>query len=75
MTFFCAVFFLLGIGALARLTHHGVELSILIPIIAAAIPLTTVVVGIIVYGESASPLKIGLLLVACLSVGWAATLQ
>jgi len=68
-----AVGFLLGIGLLARLTNSGVNLSVLIPLLAAVVPLATIAFGVLVYGEVASPLKIVLLVSACILIGFATT--
>lgn len=64
-----AIGFLIGIGLLARLIESGVNLSILIPFLAATIPLAVIVVGILFYGESASLLKVSLLVTACILIG------
>ena len=71
-TLLCAGLFLLGIYALARLTHKGVDLGLLVPAMSGFIPLVTIAIGIFVYGESASPLKLGLLVGACVLIGVAA---
>ena len=71
-TFACVVGFVATAWALSRLVHSGMQLSILIPLAAAIIPLATIVVGIFLYGESASPQKISLLVVACGVIGFAA---
>jgi multidrug transporter EmrE-like cation transporter len=70
----CAACFVIAIGSLARLSFKGVPLGILIPMSAAIVPLATIFIGMFVYGESASPLKLGLLIGACGAVGWAAAL-
>jgi multidrug transporter EmrE-like cation transporter len=72
-TVLCCALFLLGIGALARLAHGGAELGILIPMMSAVIPLATIVIGIVAYGESASPIKLTLLGLSCVLVGIAAS--
>jgi multidrug transporter EmrE-like cation transporter len=72
-TALCGVAFLIGIGALARLSHRGVELGILIPIMSGVIPLVTIAIGIFFYGESASPLKLSLLGLSCVLIGVAAS--
>jgi quaternary ammonium compound-resistance protein SugE len=59
---------------MARLIHSGANLGILIPFMGAAIPLATVVFGIVVYGEGASIARVSLLLFACVSVGVASRL-
>ena len=51
-TLLCSALFVIGIGALARLAHGGVELGILIPMMSEVIPLVTIVIGVVVYGET-----------------------
>jgi multidrug transporter EmrE-like cation transporter len=72
-TILCCVLFIIGVGALSRLIFKGVELGLLIPIMAAVMPLVTIVVGIVLYGESASPVKLSLLGVSCVLIGIAAS--
>ena len=67
--------FIAGIWLMARLTASGVPMSILIPITGAVIPLAVVAVGILVYGEPVSLLRVGLLIVACLLIGLAASMR
>ncbi len=69
----CCLLFSLGGAALARLAHSGVELGILVPLMATIIPLATITIGIVAFGESASPLKLTLLGAACMLIGVAAT--
>src|SRR3546814_16065799 len=57
----CIAAFLLGIGASARLVHNGVELSIITPLMTVALQLLVLVVATTIYHESASLLRIGLL--------------
>ena len=59
--------------ALFRLVYSGMQLSILMPL-AAAIPLATIAVGVLVHGETASVQKIGLLVIACGLIGFAVRL-
>lgn len=68
----CAGAFLLAIIALARLSFRGVELGIMIPMTSAIVPLAAIGIGIVFYGESASPFRLSLLAVSCVSVGIAA---
>jgi small multidrug resistance pump len=68
----CCVLFLVGVGALARLSYRGVELGILIPIMSVFVPLATILAGIVFYGESTSPVKLSLLGVSCILIGIAA---
>lgn len=65
------VAFGIAMGLLARVSHSGVDLSVLIPWLAAVTPIVMIAVGIIVYRESASPLKISLLVGACIIIGFA----
>jgi multidrug transporter EmrE-like cation transporter len=74
-TLLCALCYVVGIGLLARIVHAGVELGIVMPILAAAVPLAAMVLGVVLYGESAAPLKIGLLVSACVAIGVAASLK
>ena len=64
-----AVGFLVGIGLMARLIYSGVSLSMLIPIMAATVPLASIVLGVVVYGEVASLPKIAMLVTACGLIG------
>lgn len=54
---------------LSRLLNSGLNLSFVIPIISAAIPLGATFVAILVYGESASFAKVASLVVACALIG------
>jgi len=71
----CAVLFVLGIWMFARLYEGGAKLGIISPLLAAVIPLAVVGIGIFAYGESASPLRVALLVGACVLIGVAATVQ
>lgn len=64
-----------GLGIMARLIHSGINLSALLPFMAAVVPLCAVVVGILLYGESASALKISLLVFSCLTIGLASSMS
>lgn len=70
----CIAAFLLGIGVSARLVHNGVELSIITPLMTVALQLLVLVVATTVYHESASFLRIGVLVSAALMVGAATRL-
>ena len=69
-----ALGFEVGIGLLARLIHSGINLSVLIPLLAATVPLATIAFGVLVYGESASLLKITMLVSACILIGFASAM-
>ncbi len=55
----------IGIGLLARLVGMGVNLSIAVPLVTTTLQLSSILFGIAVLRESASPLKILLLAGAC----------
>ena len=69
-----AVIFLIGVGLMARLVGGGADISAVLPLMAAVIPLCMIMIGIFFYGEKASMLKIGLLFSSCLMIGYASSL-
>lgn len=66
--------FLVGLGMMARLINSGINLSILLPFMAAIVPICVIAVSILVYGESASITKLSLLVSACLVIGFASNI-
>ena len=62
---------LLGVGVLARVANSGVNISILVPILAAVVPIGTIIVGVFAYGEAASLARISVLILACMLIGLA----
>lgn len=74
-TIACALSFAVGLGIVARLAHAGVSLGVLVPFMAATVPLGAIAVGMLFYGESASPLKLVLLVGACVTIGVASSLR
>lgn len=62
---------LLGFGLMARIAHSGVNLSFIVPILAATVPLGSILISILVYGEAASLTKISVLTVSCILIGLA----
>lgn len=58
----------------ARITQQGVDIGILVPFMAAVIPLAIVFIGIFVYGEPASLQRVLVLAGACALVGIASRL-
>jgi multidrug transporter EmrE-like cation transporter len=68
----CAGLFVCGIWMVARLYYGGAKLGIMMPLLAAVIPMGIIAIGIFMYGESASFLKVTLLLAACGLIGTAA---
>jgi multidrug transporter EmrE-like cation transporter len=69
MTALCVLAFVGAVCMLARLTYGGASFGVLIPLSAIVVPLVSVAVGVIFYGEPASVYRIGLLLGACAMVG------
>lgn len=61
----CSVTQILANVMLGRLLFRGVHLSILLPLASAVIPLAAVVVGVVLYGEPISIVKVALLAGAC----------
>ena len=70
-----AIAFAIGLSIMARLINSGINLSALLPFMAAIVPLCAIAVGVLVYGESASALKISLLIVSCLTIGFASSMS
>jgi multidrug transporter EmrE-like cation transporter len=69
----CAALFVCGIWMVARMYENGAKLGIVMPLLAAVIPVGIIAIGILMYGESASIVKVVLLLTACGLIGAAAT--
>jgi multidrug transporter EmrE-like cation transporter len=63
------VIFAVSYWLMARIIQSGANLGILIPIMSTIIPLATVAIGVVLYGESASVVRIALLTSACILVG------
>lgn len=63
-----AASFLTGVVLLSRLIYSGVNLSVVIPLVSAAVPLFSILFGVVVYGDTASLAKIILLIAACFGV-------
>ena len=66
---------LLGSSLFCRMLYKCVALSFLIPLGSAVIPLVVSMLGIFVYEESISALKITLLIVACALIGIAGKMK
>ena len=66
--------YFVAMGLLAKLIQLGVNLSILIPFLAAGVPIVLIGIGVFVLGEPASYAKLALLLVASGLIGYASTL-
>jgi quaternary ammonium compound-resistance protein SugE len=74
-TMACISIFVFSIWMIARISHSGASLSILVPLLNAIVPLGAVSIGMVVYGETASFLKIGVLVIACTLIGVASRLH
>lgn len=59
----------IGVTCMSRMIVSGMDLSLMIPLITVTIMLAAVAAGILLYGDTASPIKIGALIVAGLMVG------
>jgi multidrug transporter EmrE-like cation transporter len=64
-----------SIWSLSYFIHAGIPLGILIPLLAALVPLGTIAVGVVFYGETASVLKIALLCSSCGLIGVASSVK
>jgi hypothetical protein len=56
--------FVVGMAAMARMIASGANMGILVPLAGAAIPLASIAIGILAYGERAGVARVALLLVA-----------
>ena len=70
-----AIAFAIGLSIMARLINSGINLSALLPFMAAVVPLCAIAVGVLAYDESASALKISLLVFSCLTIGFASSMS
>lgn len=73
-TAICLLAFDLSLWICAKLLQGGANLSALIPLMSAVVPLTSIAAGLVLYGEAASVMKIALLVAACGLVGIASAL-
>lgn len=71
----CLGVYAVSLWVLAYLLHSGAPLSLLIPVLAATVPLATIFVGVLVYNEAASLLKIAILGSACALIGVASMVK
>jgi multidrug transporter EmrE-like cation transporter len=60
-----ALGFLIGTGLMARLVNNGVNLSVLIPLNSTAVPLASIAMGVLLFGDTPSVPKLAVLLTAC----------
>ncbi len=69
----CVAIYALSFYVLAETIRQGMALSLIMPILAAVVPLVTIGVAVVFLGEHASWLRLGLLSGACVIIGVAAT--
>jgi multidrug transporter EmrE-like cation transporter len=72
-TLVCLIAFDLSLWICARLFGSGISLGVLIPTMSALVPLASILVGVVVYHESASIPRLVLLGIACGVIGVAAS--
>ena len=70
-TLFLSAALILAMYLFARMLASGVQYVVLIPLNAAAVPICSIILGALFLGQSASPLKLLTLVVACVFVGLA----
>ncbi|HZU64261.1 MAG TPA: hypothetical protein VFF98_11295 [Novosphingobium sp.] len=73
-TLACVLVLVSSFWMMARIIQEGLPLGLLMPMLAALVPLATIGVAVTFLGEAASWARVGVLGVACMLVGWAATL-
>ncbi len=62
------LYFMVGVGLTARLVHTGINVSTVLPLVASVVPLASIVIGATLFEESASSLKIALVVGGCVIV-------
>ena len=67
----CALMYVVSLYSLATLIKEGAPLSMMMPLLAALVPLCTIALAVAVLGESASWARIGLLSLSCGVIGLA----
>jgi multidrug transporter EmrE-like cation transporter len=63
--------FAISFAVMARLIKKGVHLGILIPVLSTAMPLASVLIGILFFKETASFPRVAMLTAACVLIGLA----
>lgn len=71
----CLGTYVLSFFMMALAISRGVPLSMMLPIMAALVPLAMVGVGVWMYGEAASMAKIAWLVAACGAIGVASAMK
>jgi multidrug transporter EmrE-like cation transporter len=65
----CVGAFVFSVWMLARLSNSGMNLGILIPLVAAVVPLGGIIIGATLYGEHLSLPKLACLGASCFLIG------
>ncbi len=68
----CLGTYVVSLFLLAETLRQGMALSLLMPILAALVPLASIAIAVVFFREQASWMKIGLLSTACVLIGAAA---
>jgi quaternary ammonium compound-resistance protein SugE len=71
-TALCLGIYVTSFFAMATMFREGMPLGILLPLLAAVVPLLAIGVGLMFFGETASWARLGLLGLSCILVGVAA---
>ena len=69
----CLLTYLVSLYVLSETIRQGMALSLVMPILAALVPLATIAVAVMVFKEQASWLRLGMLSGACVLIGVAST--
>ena len=72
-TSICLASYIVSFFAISLLIKQGVALNVIVPLMAASVPLAAIIVGRLVYQEPLSTVKLILLLVACGVIGLASS--
>ena len=65
----CLATYVVSLFLLAETLRQGMALSLVMPILAAAVPLASIIIAVIVFREQASWMQLGLLSLACVLIG------
>jgi quaternary ammonium compound-resistance protein SugE len=65
----CLATYAVSLFLLAETLRQGMALSLMMPILAALVPLASIIIAVAVFREQASWIKLGLLSLACVLIG------
>jgi len=65
----CLATYAVSLFLLAETLRQGMALSLIMPILAAAVPLASIIIAVSVFREQASWMKLGLLSLSCVLIG------